>query len=132
LREELQQKEMALHAKLKQPRTGPYDHEDAARETELQNQWTSICAPARKKWSQQTEARVRATETRLAHGSPAEAKRLSTRKSDPVATEELQSQFDARQTELKSRSARPRFAPITRTAKAKPRPSSVSWTWSQN
>jgi hypothetical protein len=63
---ELQQKELAFQAKLKQREQELTTRADV-RETELQNQRVSELRAREEDWERQAESRVRATETRLSH-----------------------------------------------------------------
>jgi len=99
LKDELQQKELAFHAKLKQ-REQELTARAATRETELKNQWTTDASAREDEWEQQTLARIRAVENRAAQ--EAEQKEEGFQLKLRQREQQLQAQFDARQAELQS------------------------------
>jgi len=98
-KEELQQKESALHAKLRQ-REQELATRAAAREAELQNQFAADLQTREQEWEQHTQARVRAIENRAAQDAEAkeEVFQLRLRQRE----QQLQSQFDAQQSEFQT------------------------------
>jgi hypothetical protein len=99
LRQESQQKELASHAKLKQ-REQELAAKAAARETELLNQSASDLRAREEEWERQADSRVRAAEIRL--GQEAQQKEEVFQLKLRQREQQLQSQFDARQVELRA------------------------------
>jgi hypothetical protein len=100
LRQELQQKELAFHAKLQQCEL-ELTAKAAARETELQTQWASDLRAREEEWQRQAESRVRATEARSGHDAKQREEIFQTKIRQ--REQELSTQFDARQAELKAK-----------------------------
>jgi hypothetical protein len=99
LRHELQQQELASLAKLKL-REKELTTLAAARETELNNQWTTDLRAREEEFERQAEARVHAAELRLGYETQQmeESVQMKMRQRE----QQLQSHFDARQAELQT------------------------------
>lgn len=97
LSEELQNKELAFHARLKQ-REQELTNRAAVREAELQTQAATDLRAREETWELQTQARVRAAETKLTEGvqQKEEAFQAKLRQRE----QQMQAEFDARQLEL--------------------------------
>jgi hypothetical protein len=99
LKEELQQKELAVQAKFKQ-REQELTSRAAAREAELKNQSASELQARELEWQEQVVAQVRAVESRAAQ--EAEQKEESFQLKLRQREQQLQAQFDTRQAELQA------------------------------
>ena len=99
LGQEAQQKELEFQTKLKQ-REQELTNKSADREAELQNRWDVELRGREEEWARQTEARVRATETRL--GQETQQKEEIIQIKFRQREQQLQAEFETRQAELQS------------------------------